>query len=44
MSNCIKCGCVKPCSCDNYTPVGQDTCIKCHCTKPCHCDFYSKYE
>ena len=42
VSICQKCGCTKPCGCDNYTRDDQDTCSRCGCTKPCGCDNYSQ--
>jgi len=41
MTICQRCGCEKPCGCDNYTPASQDVCVRCGCTKPCSCDNYS---
>lgn len=35
---CPRCGCTKPCACDNYTPDYYDECIRCGCHKPCQCD------
>jgi len=42
MATCQRCGCTKPCGCDQYTPDRQDTCSRCGCTKPCRCDGYTK--
>jgi hypothetical protein len=41
MSTCVRCGCTKPCACDNYTPLERNTCVRCGCSKPCACDSYS---
>jgi hypothetical protein len=42
IADCGRCGCTKPCGCDNYTPPTQETCVRCGCTKPCSCDSYTQ--